>query len=65
MKQIYYVTFYGRYWLPKLKRYSTKSSSFSFKQTDIDFSIGCTVYHDRRLFIVDRIDAVPIEGAFQ
>lgn len=63
MKQIYYITFIGRYENDEGKA-SRKRLSFSQKDTCTDFKSGDLLIHKGRWFRVEEVIYEPIEGAY-
>ena len=64
MKQIYYITFTGRYIMPN-GRLSKKQISFSVKDTNTDFKDGGEIYHQKRRFHIDHVKFEKMEGCFR
>ena len=60
MKPIYYITFYG-YYEKADGTLSKRISSFSTKDTCIDFKPGDTVCHKRRFFHIAKVEYERIE----
>lgn len=63
MKQIYYITFKGRYEVDG--RLSKRCISFTQKDTCTDFHAGCLLIHKGRFFHVEEVIYEPIEGAYR
>ena len=64
MKQIYYITFTGRYESDDGKL-SPKRITFSCKDTCTDFCKGGLLIHNRRWFRIEKVEYEPIEGAYR
>ena len=63
MKQIYYITFKGRYEING--RLSKKSTSFSLKDTYTDFKAGNTLLHKGRFFHIDEVIYEPMKNCYR
>ena len=64
MKQLYYITFKGRYEM-KNGKLSTKQSTFTVKDSNTYFHKGKTVIHNGRFFHIDQVFFEPISGYYQ
>ena len=63
MKQVYYITFMGRYEIDG--RLSKRRESFSIKDTCTDFVAGNVLIYKGRYFHVEEVTYETIEGAFR
>ena len=63
MKQLYYITFTGRYILPN-GNLSSRQVTFYVKDTCTDFQAGKQVFHKRKLMFIDSVTYEKLEGCF-
>ena len=64
MKQIYYITITGRYYMDDNKL-SHKTVTFSVKDTNTDLHVGDMVFWRKRLMHIEKIEYEKMDGCYR